>query len=436
MSLPMIWGYPMVLAISQDMLNDQFSALQQLGMMSNRWAAHDHSFKLDAALRPPYIDFDSAMVDNIRFNVPVEQGTFYAAVPGDDSGIELESYDLSGVMFSFLTPVREMNEPHFADSQLTIKSILLDIDSPYLDTVVETSKAITTDMPDGIKAQLKDRIEDYIRELAKNQSSQFIISTAVVGPGSAAVASGSGCLQPIAADHTVFIVDEGGEAPQRTGRSTLNWLLTTPWSPPVEGGGALDASVLPDGEGAALLIAGDALIECVVYPALAAMFGCTTDDFKTNGSVIEMQGFRLNEMQVDLVNDHIAVSYVMSATGTQEVDDPVFGIEIAKASVTLTVRWSTTFTFLLEVEKIKVSAVNSTPETDTSGDGSLLGLIPIPSFVTDLALDMIAISVNVPSLNTLSQDYLDQFRIVGGGTFQMDSVTMRNNNLVIGLALR
>jgi hypothetical protein len=56
--------------------------------------------------------------------------------------------------------------------------------------------------------------------------------------------------------------------------------------------------------------------------------------------------------------------------------------------------------------------------------------------MTDLALDMIDISVGVPSLNALSQDYLDQFRIVGGGTFQMDSVTMRNNNLVIGLALR
>ena len=192
MSLPMIYGYPMVLAISQDMLNDQFSTLQQQGVISNRWAAHDHSFRLDATLQPPYIDFDPGMVNNIRFNVPVNQGTFYAAVPGDNSEIELEPYDLSGIVFSFLTPVREMNEPHFSDAQLTIKSILIDIDSPYLDTVVETNKAIATDMPDGIKAQLKDRIQDYIRELAKDKPDLFIINTAVVGTGSEPVASGSG----------------------------------------------------------------------------------------------------------------------------------------------------------------------------------------------------------------------------------------------------
>ena len=64
-----------------------------------------------------------------------------------------------------------------------------------------------------------------------------------------------------------------------------------------------------------------------------------------------------------------------------------------------------------------------------------MGLIPIPSFVTNLALDMFDISVGVPSLNALSQDYLDQFKIAGSGTFQMDNATMIDNNLVIGLGL-
>lgn len=249
-------------------------------------------------------------------------------------------------------------------------------------------------------------------------------------------------MEPTAANFSVFEQFDQGYPetdPRHSERSTENWLLSMPaaaTSPSPEAG-ILDGSLVPANKAAAMTVSGFALVACVVMPAVAQATGIPTSAFISTDQVTMRTNGRYGDLDSVVIypaGDHIQVDYSLSRTKKKD-------IVIESVSVTVTATWSTNITFCAAFYRdgpvVQLKAENTHPVTHTSGHAHIFG-ISMPSFVDDLLMDIAkgiagAPTLHAPSLQALTTQYLQRFRVLGGQSFQLDSAQMVDGNLVLGL---
>lgn len=419
-SLPLLQGYPVVFSISQDCINNQFTLMARDGQMPGKWNSTGSDWLIDAEVASPFIGFDSDFPNDIGLNFPVTKGVFKALVQ-KNGGVGWQVYDITGVIFRFLTPTNEMHEDTFRSTDLNGKALFINLNSPHLNTIVETSKAIETVMPDDIKVKLATRVQDYVRGLAKENPNQFVISSSLVENAAAVNARGgqSRYFSPTAADYSTFIKTDASVKPFTPGYSSgscINWLLCTPAYPhPTEPtAGHFDSIPLPGGEQAAMLVAGQALVDGIVNPVLQRM--------------------RSSHISYNVYpnGDHIQVDFHFEVTKTKH-------ILFVKESVTATADWSSYIKFNWNGSAVVPQVTSSKPRTHISGKTSILG-IHLPSFV-DGMLTKIATSIaggfsfGAPALSAIANYPMSAITVLGGNRFQPHTAYMKDGNLVMGLTV-
>lgn len=461
MSLPLVRAYPITFSISLDLINQQYRQLADAGQLPTYWQTQGDSWQLTASLGHPYIDIDPNVPQSIRLNFPVQQGTFHAIV-GRGNGYEWVPYQLDGIIFKFLTPTRLIHTDDPANRALTVQALFLDLDSPYVDTIVETSQAINTRMPDHIRVSLANRIRAYVQELAQQDPRPFIISTTVVS-------------KAIQADHNNWLEPNGANfSTYPQGKEAINWLFELPAikAPDSPGAGKFDSDPLLNNSDVTMRVAGDLLIGTVILPAVSEQTGVaihhfdpillnslrppleiaqplnlgpaiinpmmvqSLDNFWGNirDEMRRMMKERLKEMQRELerrfsgagstspsvslkhpchmrdgwvllladmfpAGDHIQCNFAMTKTESHSSGWWVFK---ASATITVTTSWETHISFYHKGgDEIGVNAVNQNHQTDRHASGSIMG-IPIPSFIMNLALKLaekLAGSLGNPSVH-------------------------------------
>lgn len=317
-------GYPMAFSLRQGVINLQFQTLAEVGQLPSTWSAKSKTshWNLTANIGPAYIDSNPDYKSALRLSFPVITGTFTTTVLNDDDGVDQVPYQLDGMIFSFVTPTKLLSESQFSTGDLNANHLFLDLDSPNLQTIVDTSKAVSTQNIDGIKVQLEARIQDYVRQLAKDNSGSFILTNSITsGKGDSTIekpsnlgpqqmpisptneptqapADTSGTsdslfggifktigkalakevdksyLVPSSADYSIFEDIDSSYSendPRYSNQSAVNWLLSIPGLPSLDDtatSGQFDTNPIPSGKDAAATISGYAIATQILLPAI------------------------------------------------------------------------------------------------------------------------------------------------------------------------
>ncbi len=443
--LPMVRGYPMTFGISQEFINRQFALLAQTGIFPSHWHAVDGSWTLDAEINAPYIDFGDTFKNSIRLNIPVKRGTFTGQVANPRTHQpESEVHDLTGMVFRFVTPMSELDDETFYESDLNAKTLYIDLESPSINTIVETSKAVTTHNFDRMAVPLKQQITTYVQTLARNNKQLFTLTTTALPEKS--VQKQAGGLQPTSARYSVYEdIDKNysdGD-PKRSARSSINWLLILPWTvaPTSTEAGSFDQNPLGSQDDAVMVISGYAIIRCIVLPMMARAFGVDVSRFTGSNSYdSSCPPFRLNgsvgpiqSVTIYPSGDKIQIEYYYYRQ--VKVEEKVLGVLPESVTITTEAAWSTYISFYVHQNILHASAKNTKPKVKSSSSSSFLG-IEMPSFINSLVDDLANIdhlTVATPSLQNISDQYARNIRALGGKTFELRNAQMKDGNLYMGL---
>jgi len=431
MSLPLLRGYPAVLAVHPAVINTRYQQLARYGFMPTTWEAHDHGWQLQATVDTPFISLDPAVPESLVLNFKVKTGVFTASVINDDNEAAKKPYQLDGITFRIITPTQLLRE-NINDNNLSI-SLFLQLDAPQVNTLVETSQAVATEMPDGIQVQLATRVQDYVQQLAKSNSQAFIVSGSVI-------TTSPDFSSPDPTQARLSLTQAGDQ-------SSLNWLYLLRFTPDTGSpeAGHFDQPLLDAGQQVVYTIHSYALMHNIVIPAMAESLGIAPnsfhgwDDAAPSYPKVELKGeqrwrggFTLKRTSIYPANDHIQVDCYAENVTKQESD--FLGIPISSVTITTTLSWSVSVSFSGENGLVKTTSSVFNQKAEQHSDSSILG-IPFPSFMNDLMDNMLhslSASIVVGVGGNLSSR-LSGFTIPGGGTFNLQSVTMRDGNLRLQL---
>ncbi|GGF04250.1 VHL beta domain-containing protein [Hymenobacter cavernae] len=431
MSLPLLRGYPAVLAVHPDVINMRYQQLARYGFMPTTWDAHDHGWQLHTTVDTPFISLDAAVPESLVLNFRVKTGVFTASVIGDDDEVDQKDYPLDGLIFRIITPTQLLRE-NVNDNNLSV-SLFLQLDAPQVNTIVETSQAINTEMPDGIRVELATRVQDYVQQLAKTNRQAFIVSGSLV-------TSGASFNSPDPTQARLSLTQAGN-------RSSLNWLYLLSFTPDTGSpeAGHFDQPLLDEGQQVVYTIHSYALMHNIVIPAMAGALGIAPSSFHgwddaapgypnvcLKGEQQWHGGFTLKSANIYPANDHIQVDCRAESITTQK--NEFLGITISSVTVTTTLSWSISVSFSNADGIVKTNSSVFNQKAEQHSDSSILG-IPFPSFMNDMMdsiLHSLTASIAVGVGGNISAR-LSGFSIPGGGSFNLQSVGMREGNLRLQL---
>lgn len=289
-------GYPMVVAVSGKMLNEQLARLSAHGLLPTSWVEHPPpesqiAWQVDATLGAPYIDFPEEAERGARLNFPIVSGTVSDWYIGPGHQPTEESHDLAGNVLGIFTPMTLITPDEFSADVLSIKHLYLELDSPHTRTVVRTREDVPTVVVDGATTEsFATRFQAYVQEM---HPGRLVIGShmdrAIKGEG----ISRLGYLEPNRVEYSITPeVDPRyphGD-PRRSERSTINWLLSTADAPPPHDdnlAGQFTHSGLPDDESAVYIISFYTVVRALLLEAVAEALSIGLNDLGALGMQVQ-----------------------------------------------------------------------------------------------------------------------------------------------------
>ncbi len=173
-------GYPMVLAMSQEMVNKRLADVsQKTHDLPDGWTLtpDDGSFTLDIKFEAPQVDFDTTTTNGCRLVMKVKEGNFSTEtiVKVDDpvhpghkkSDIQELAIDMTGNTFYITVPVSQIKHDSVDDTIFEVQSIFADLTSVH-NVDLQLAKNQEAAIAGATKAALETVIHDATIQWGKD----------------------------------------------------------------------------------------------------------------------------------------------------------------------------------------------------------------------------------------------------------------------------
>jgi len=450
MTLPYYQGYPIVVAISCQQLNQQLADLAKTGQLPSSWyepASQGHSWTVNARFGHPYIDFPDELDNAVRLNFPITRGTFTSYnTGGPNRSVASQNVDLAGNILGIITPIgtRHLRHGKFSDATLSIKNLYLDLNSAHTNTRVRTKDDVETLVVDAsTTASLAERFQAEIRD--KTDGSLIFNSSITRDTGYAAI----GCLEPVSSDFSVFReFDQSYSAfdPRRSARTTINWLLSTESARPPSGNhqllGRFDHNPLPDDEEGVMIVSFAAFVECVILPGIqrAARPLREADMASDHRQRVYLRNVFGPFQKVEIHPDGQRIRADFTLGKSVRVDVGLGDLSLGSYTNSASMTWSTLFTVGVKNNKVFLQVQNTEVVKKSSYPGILdfFRVLDFNKYNPDSVRESLDRDADPAGINSRLQElvgYVSRVRILGNKKYNLRSARILNGNLVLGLSV-
>ena len=192
-------NYDMVLAVSEDTINNQFYLLFAEGVIDNsvdiKYAPSNQALELNGTLNPPTVDMvlTPASPHQLDFNLSFASGTFtYMNYLQDPN--KPQSADITGWQITFLVNLAQMTidstdptglklsagaqkalDPYVGDAAFTVQTLFLDLDNVNLSTISVTAEGLKMQPTDPRYPWILAALQQLVSSL-KSSGNPYILT--------------------------------------------------------------------------------------------------------------------------------------------------------------------------------------------------------------------------------------------------------------------
>lgn len=255
-------SYDLVMALSQQALNDQFQLVFPDGQGIQPWNAQlasDGSAVAGVTFGTPSVNLSTPFTRGAALNLPVTAGSYtYWTVQmqnGKPTPIQ-QSQALAGTTITVTASLQKFHDTSYQSADFTMQRVFLDLTDPNLDV------AFTIGLQGQALVSLTTLFTDYLTQLNQQNSASFLFGSVKVPT----VPADTGPLAPRAFD---FSVNCQASNP---GNNTLNFLLMvdTDVLPTGPGVGVLANNLVTPGNDGAFFVSDYQLLSKFVLPSVIA----------------------------------------------------------------------------------------------------------------------------------------------------------------------
>jgi hypothetical protein len=277
-------GFPMVLALSDDAINEKFAELY--GKSTNETEKFPHvpwvlegdkkgwSLSVER-FTAPSIDFDTDTVNGCRLKMKIVSGGFktYSVKMPEGGGmptVEEIKISLDGVTLYIVSTVSTIEHEEWSDDYFKAQSLFMDLER-VKNVTLDLSLYQDVAIMGSTKAALETVLQKQIEEIGK-KNPQALLFGAVKLPRIPDAEKSSGPLKPTQSTYSVSVNRDGGAYQG----GALNYLLLDKALNEFKRGnaaGVFDHALVRDGAKGTLVISDASILESFVKPALLAQWG-------------------------------------------------------------------------------------------------------------------------------------------------------------------
>ncbi|MDZ8082384.1 MAG: hypothetical protein RMX35_25390 [Nostoc sp. DcaGUA01] len=228
-------GFPVVLAISEDSINNQLACVSvRTHDLPEQWhlGSDSDDWRLDITdFEAPQIDFNTVIKNGCRLKMRVNKGSFSIDTIKKDlqtgkKEVVTESFPLDGISFYITTPVDcikkkgESQDGRLGEEIFLVQTLFADITQVKDITLEGMSQEIKVKITSSVEASLKELIKIQIQAIAV-KNPQALLFGSVLVPTIPDKKEAHGVLAPKGMNYSVSKIINDGQ--YRTG--VLNYLL-------------------------------------------------------------------------------------------------------------------------------------------------------------------------------------------------------------------
>lgn len=281
MKIKELSGFPLVLSISEDEINEQLAKVYGEARDKNDmfpyvpWQLTDEEtddwqLNIDE-FYAPNIDFNTMTENGCRLKMKVKKGnfTYYSMVKKNGKRmIEEKELNLAKCSFYITTPMHKIKHEEWSDEVFQVQSVFMDLTRVKKVEIVDLNNSIKVKIG-SVLVGLAEIIKNKIEDIGRLNTKTFLFGSVKI-PQIKEEFRTKGSLTPTSFTYSTHKQEENGH--YQTG--DLNFLLMLDNKDIPEGAvGKFSQSFILDDCGITLVIAGGTILEKFIVPSLVSNFG-------------------------------------------------------------------------------------------------------------------------------------------------------------------